>query len=100
MYMDQVLCIFSINWTNPQLFGGGMLEPGAPLPLSSFSLMLRHTGLWAWDLLHPTGLGNELLWQQQADTAEKFVDLNIVFVGSHDLLRRLSHQNPQMAHNT
>ena len=38
MYMDQVLCIFSINWTNSSAFWGGMLEPGAPLPLSSFSL--------------------------------------------------------------
>lgn len=33
--MDQVLCIFSIKCTNSSVFLGGMLEPGAPLPLSS-----------------------------------------------------------------
>lgn len=42
MYMDQMLCIFNINWINSSRFlGGGMLEPGAPLPFSSFSLNIE-----------------------------------------------------------
>ena len=90
--MDQVLCIFSINCTNSSVVLGGMLEPGAPLPLSSFPLNVETQGSGHGTSYTVLGWGMSCLWQRQADTAEKLVTGTSVFVGSHDLLRRLSHQ--------
>lgn len=85
------LCMFKINWINSSGLGGGHAGTWCSFPLLSF--FIKHRATVSRDGTSYTLLvwGTDCLRQQEADIAEKLVTWTML-VGSHDLLRRPSHQ--------